>query len=277
MTNEVKLSAKCAIERIDLNNLGDILWHDEIGRMFCVKHRREECNQCYVDYSPMNRQVEIDLGIRKPPSEIQTLAEQHTMCMNGIKFLRQNMSHANMSHEMDENLAFHLEHLQKVEKRLEDLRSTGASNEISEALRASQLKAQDKQSEVAAVASAWSKQNPGKTKMEYGGDETQNLFEQVAAPPPSANLTHRDRLICDYCSKSHNEKIKLCSRCWCVAYCDKECQTKAWKGHKKVCKPKEPVVNPVTGKKEKKVDLPLTWEQLEAFQGITAKGKVCCM
>ena len=99
---------------------------------------------------------------------------------------------------------------------------------------------QDKQSEVAAVASAWSKQNPGKTKMEYGGDETQNLFEQVAAPPPSANSTRRDRLICDYCGKSHNEKIKLCCRCWCVAYCDKECQTIAWKGHKKVCIPKEP-------------------------------------
>ena len=81
--------------RYRTNNLGDILWHDEIGRMFCVKHRREECNQCYVDYSPMNRQVEIDLGIRKPLSEIQTLAEQHTMCVNGIKFLRQNMSHAN--------------------------------------------------------------------------------------------------------------------------------------------------------------------------------------
>ena len=30
----------------------------------------------------MNRQVEIDLGIRKPLSEIQTLAEQHTMCVS---------------------------------------------------------------------------------------------------------------------------------------------------------------------------------------------------
>lgn len=256
--------------------MGD-LWYDEIGRMFCDIHRREECNQCYVDYSPMNRQVEIDLGMRKPPTEIQTLAEQHTMCVNGIKFLRQNMSHANMSQAMDENLTFHLEHLQKVEKRLEELRSSGANQEIIEALRTSQLKAQDKQSEVAAVASAWSKQNPGKTKMEYGGDETQRLFEQVAALPPSANSTHRDRLICDYCGKSHIEKLKLCSRCWSVAYCDKECQTVAWKGHKKVCIPKEPVVvDPMSGKKEKtkKVSLPLTWEQLEAFQGATAEGKV---
>jgi len=187
------------------------------------------------------------------------------------------MSHANISN-LFENLNFHMDNLQKIEKRLDDLRASGADKEISEALRASQLRAQDKQSTVEAVAMAWFKQNPGKTKMEYGGDETQKLYEQVAAPPPSANSTRRDRLICDYCGKSHIEKLKLCSRCWSVAYCDKECQITAWRGHKKVCIPKEQsVVNPVTGKKEKKEDLPLTWAQLEAFQGAAAEGKVCCI
>eukprot|EP01034_Spumella_vulgaris_P024662 gene24662-31031_t len=123
---------------------------------------------------------------------------------------------------------------------------------------------------MAAIKNAWAKQNPGKTTMEFGGEDTQKLYDQFAAAPPSAGIDRTDKLTCGYCGKSSAERLMLCSRCKCVAYCDKECQTAAWKGHKKVCKPKEATPS-ADGTKQPK--LPLTWEQLEAFGGVPAEGK----
>jgi hypothetical protein len=43
---------------------------------------------------------------------------------------------------------------------------------------------------------------------------------------------------CENCEKSLVGTPKKCGRCLEVAYCDKDCQTKNWKEHKKVCKGK---------------------------------------
>ena len=39
---------------------------------------------------------------------------------------------------------------------------------------------------------------------------------------------------CDYCDKPLVD-VKRCARCQKVSYCDRECQRKHWKDHKKVC------------------------------------------
>eukprot|EP00942_MAST-04A_sp_MAST-4A-sp1_P014565 g14565.t1 len=42
---------------------------------------------------------------------------------------------------------------------------------------------------------------------------------------------------CSYCNKKSKKKLKCCSRCKVVAYCNTECQTKHWEnGHKQDCK-----------------------------------------
>lgn len=149
-----------------------------------------------------------------------------------------------------------------------ELRQAGQAEEIQTALTAAFRKSGATQAELAAVTSAWSKQNPGKTSMEFGGPETQKLYEQVAALPPSASISRADKYTCDYCNKSSTEKLMICSRCRNVAYCNRDCQSAAWLGHKKVCKK-------VSAEGEEKVKLPLTWAQLEAFGGgVTAEGKV---
>ena len=43
---------------------------------------------------------------------------------------------------------------------------------------------------------------------------------------------------CFTCS-STDKKIFTCSICQVAAYCDRECQKKDWKEHKKICKPKQ--------------------------------------
>ena len=223
---------------------------------------------CCYDFDMLNRQAEIHAGIRKPPSEIETLAEDRVTLLKGIKFMDDNRQLRN-----SENYTFHLNELKKVEKRLADLKSAGADvGSITSALQAAQLKERARDAEMAAITTAWSKENPGKTNMEFGGPETQKLYDQFASAPPSASIDRTDKLVCGYCGKSSTERLMVCSRCKDVAYCDKECQLAAWKGHKKICKPK--TVDGEFTEKTKRPKLPLTWEQLEAFAGAPAVGKV---
>ena len=43
---------------------------------------------------------------------------------------------------------------------------------------------------------------------------------------------------CDFCYKPQNElthKLKRCTRCFAVSYCSRECQSRHWQSHAKVC------------------------------------------
>ncbi|GMI04115.1 hypothetical protein TrLO_g10889 [Triparma laevis f. longispina] len=77
-----------------------------------------------------------------------------------------------------------------------------------------------------------------------------------------------DTMVCAWCRKAAvgGAPLQKCGRCRKVFYCNKECQTKAWKGHKKVC---QPVVLP----KNKKKRLGLNWEQLDKYGRAPATGK----
>ena len=42
--------------------------------------------------------------------------------------------------------------------------------------------------------------------------------------------------ICFGCGKLSNSKIKICSGCNKIYYCNRECQKRDWKNHKAICK-----------------------------------------
>ena len=245
------------------------MWVDEIGRCFCKKHKREECHVCCYDFEMMNRQAEINAGLRKPPSEMDKLAEKQTMLLNGIKFMKSNQQPPN-----DPNFVMHTNELEQVEKRMAELRVAGESAALGDAILAAEQKQRSRDIELAAMTEAWAKKNPGKDVFEFGGAETQEIYDQVASKPPSAAIDRTDKLVCGYCGKSSAEKLRLCSQCKSVAYCGTECQKSAWKGHKAFCKSKGDNDKSATGPEKKQPKLPLTWEQLEAFGGMPAVGKV---
>lgn len=111
-----------------------------------------------------------------------------------------------------------------------------------------------------ALYQAWRKENPGKGTMTWGGPETQRLFEQIAkAPETHANVI--SNMTCSYCKKDHGKPIKQCSGCEMQYYCDKVCQRKAWKAHKKLCRR----VDKKPHKKTKEERALATWGQFEAF------------
>ena len=56
--------------------------------------------------------------------------------------------------------------------------------------------------------------------------------------------------MCSACGKK-SDTAKKCTACKCVSYCDKECQNKHWKEHKKECKR----IKKILGKRGGKLDL----------------------
>ena len=54
--------------------------------------------------------------------------------------------------------------------------------------------------------------------------------------PTTKNGTTPTKLFCSACGKK-SDALKKCTACKCVWYCDKKCQNKHWKEHKKECRP----------------------------------------
>ena len=50
------------------------------------------------------------------------------------------------------------------------------------------------------------------------------------------NLTPKLPDSCSNCNSAEAAKLKPCSACHTVAYCDVNCQKEDWPSHKKVCK-----------------------------------------
>ena len=124
--------------------------------------------------------------------------------------------------------------------------------------------------------------------MEYGGEETQTLYDKAAAKPPSASVAAVDNRTCAWCSANSGvQKLLSCSGCHAAYYCNQVCQKAAWKGHKQMCRQAKAAAAAAAASaasaeaaaataetKPKKIKLPLTWAQLEAFGAETpAQGK----
>jgi hypothetical protein len=213
----------------------DDMFVDDLGMCMCTKHRRVRCDDCGFDFTEGNEIMEISLGLRRQPTRCEEVAKEKVMIEEGIRAMRE---HSSPMHA--ENLAYHLQEMERVDAEMAALNAEGKGAELLAALRAAGEKAYTQNAERSAVIAAWSRENPGKTHMEWGGAGTQRLRDQVASLPPSAGANpvfKRDAYTCSYCKKSSITKLKRCARCMDDAFCTPECQQAAWKGHKLVCRP----------------------------------------
>ena len=74
--------------------------------------------------------------------------------------------------------------------------------------------------------------------MERKDNETEPTAKSGTTPPTK---------MCSSCGKKSNT-LKKCMACKCVWYCDKECQNKHWKEHKKECRPIKKLLDERGGK-----------------------------
>ena len=236
-------------------------YNDEIGRCYCSAHRRDSCHECCMDFTMMNEMTEVQAGLRKPKSRAEELAEEKVMLERGIAFMMQQPPSTRQN--MQGNLEFHQKELARVGKELKELKAKGKSGEIQEAIAAQVEQARAQDADMLSLAQAYAKLHPGATTFEVGGKETQELYDQYVAKPPSSKKDQaNDPYTCSYCRNNSTKELPACARCKKQAYCSKDCQRTHWKSHKKECQPVDTFP---------KGELPLTWAQLEEFQ--LAEGK----
>jgi hypothetical protein len=179
---------------------------DEVGRCFCEEHMRVKCHECCLDFEMVNEQIEADAGLRKPKTQVEQLVEQVAMCRKGIAHLH--------AHPELGNGAMPMEGLASAQKNLDALLISGDAShaEVSAAMSSEIEKHASQDADMRAVMQAWQNTNPGGSTMEWGGVETQRLYDAVAAKPPSAALKTADKRTCGWCgANSGAVKLKSCT------------------------------------------------------------------
>lgn len=241
------------------------VYTDEIGRCFCEAHRRSTCHECSLAFDMVNEMMEQQAGLKKPPSRARQLAEDFMNCQRGLDFIRKNGDTTFLRDNEDG--------LREAREGLEALVRSGdaSQDEVEAALGAAHAKKEGTEAELRAVYQKWREAHPNETTMSFGGAETQRIYDEVAAKPPSAASAKVDKRTCGWCGAASGDRLLVCAQCKDVAYCDRDCQKAAWPGHKIACK-KATKADATTAPKGK---LPLTWAQLEAIgHGVAATGKV---
>jgi len=211
-----------------------------------------------MSFDITNRMAEEEAGLIKKRTPWEVAAEEKAIAYvasQGMERMHPRPSEAVFA----QNQKF----LKDADKKLQKFARQG--HDVETAFRKALETQQGSMLEMDALAQAWKKENPNSNHFEVGGPETQRLYEQFTAAPKSSD--RRGAVYtCDHCKKSSTVKLLVCSRCKKVAYCSKECQKTAWKAHKKTC-------IPWTKESEPK-NLALSWDELEAFGGRPAEGKI---
>ena len=240
--------------------MGGELVRDKYGQFYCKDHGRETCDECQFDCSMPNRTIEEDVGLRKKRTEVEIVAEQKATV---LAVLRGEVLVSPRPRE--EVFEMHREFLREFDEQLK--RFAKAGEDVEGFLAKAIDKEMAKEVERLAFRQALLKLNPGESKIRLGGADQQNIFDDLISAPSSDRGSKAEKFTCDYCGANSVVKLQLCGRCRRkVVYCNKICQTVAWKAHKKQCvKLKSTKKNPKT--------LDLTWDQVEAHEGAPVEGR----
>lgn len=228
---------------------------DKIGRTYCKAHNRETCDVCCMSFDIPNRLIEEEKGLKKKRTDVEKVAGEKASLIYAMKGMEQMIPRPNK-----EVWKFHREQLRIVNGKLKRLEEAG--EDVASAMEKA-IEEQDRvKLERDAIVQSWSKLNPGKMSFDIGGEETQKIYDQfVACPPTKSKRT--DAFTCNYCGLAATKELKICGRCKKVSYCNVSCQKAAWKAHKIICVP---------GKERKA--LPLSWKEVEAHGvGVPVQGR----
>ncbi|KAL3944084.1 MAG: hypothetical protein SGBAC_001815 [Bacillariaceae sp.] len=234
---------------------------DEIGRFFCKAHRRELCYECCFSCEAKNRIVEETTGLVNKRTPWEVVAEEMADASMELGKMER------MNPRPPEATFVHYRKLVKAaDKKLRKFAKKG--HDVRAAFQKAMEKEQRGMHQFDAMVQAWKQEHPNSSpssSYQVGGPDSQRLFDQVAAAPKSSNRRGQF-FTCDFCKKSSTAELQCCARCKRVAYCNRDCQKLAWKAHKTGC-------TKWTGTKDPKA-LCLSWDELEAFGGRSAEGKV---
>eukprot|EP00978_Attheya_sp_CCMP212_P010272 scaffold24741_cov53-Attheya_sp.AAC.1 len=230
-------------------------WYDEIGRIFCKKHKRDHCHECCFDFRDQNQTVEEDAGHRKKRTPMEESADMWAACVSGMSGMEDMVPRPS-----PDIFEMNRKYLSAEEEKLRQFAAAGEDVETAKKHALEKQRAKDL--EMQGFTQAMAKQNPGQQKFEFGGPETQKIYDQFIKAPDT-KMGRADMYTCVYCGITSSEKLRMCSRCKTISYCSRECQKSHWKVHKKECVKRE----------NEPKSLPLTWEQVEAHQGAPVTGK----
>ena len=151
--------------------MSDII-HDEINRTFCKAHRREICHECCMSFDMQHRMAEEDAGLRKKKTDVEVAAEEYAIAMTSLRGMDQMIPRPSPEvYEMNRG------YLRRAEEKLRRLEQAG--EDVQTAIRKATETQNASEMQRMALMQAWAKQNPGKRTMEFGGPETQKLYDQI--------------------------------------------------------------------------------------------------
>jgi hypothetical protein len=151
-------------------------YYDEIGRIFCKKHKRGYCHECCFDFRDQNERVEEDTGHKKKRTPMEEAANMWAVCVSALSGMERMVPRPN-----EEIFKQNRKHLSEYEEKLRQFAAAGedvepAKKRALEKERASNL-------EMHAFTQAMSRQNPGQREFGFGGAETQKIYDQFLKPP----------------------------------------------------------------------------------------------
>jgi len=222
---------------------------DEFRRCFCKEHRRDICHECRTDFRMTNAVMEEEAGLRKKRTPTEEAASDYAMAVRALRGM-ERMSPRPTAEAFEQTQEWR----KRSEAKLAELKAQG--EDVATAKKLALDKELQSDNELQAFSQEMIRRHPGQREIALGGTESQKIYEQIIQPPKTKQ-GRGDPYTCSYCDKVDTQKMMCCSRCKTVSYCSKECQTKAWPAHKKLCAPKE----------AEPKNLPLTWAQVEAHQG----------
>jgi hypothetical protein len=237
---------------------------DAVGRMFC-EHNRDYCHICCVDHRMGNRVMEEAAGLKKKESELEKAARMYATALGALKGM-ERMQPRPSEEDFERNRQWRDEYKEKLDR----FTSPGQEDVVRSVMRRAIDKNHSDELEIQAMTETMARLNPGQTKFEIGGDESQQKIYDEFIKAPQGNENRADYYTCSYCGKTGTVKLLQCSRCKKASYCGHDCQAAAWPAHKK----NECVKVPKDQQQKELKKLRLTWDQVEAHGGNPSPGKL---